>query len=171
VIAPRKVQSFDAECAEWRRLGFFRYVGASGDVLEISSNDKEMGEAAAPLGAFPLLVGRHVLRADDGEILSSLSMAFDAADGELLVVEAGKNLASAGWFRRGLSCNACGRRFTDPVPALFSFNSPRGACETCQGFGRVAGIDPARVVPDPGKSLAERPRRSIRPPTRARTTT
>ncbi len=157
VIAPRKVQSFDAECAEWRRLGFFRYVGASGDVLEISSNDKEMGEAAAPLEAFPLLVGRHVLRADDGEILSSLSMAFDAADGELLVVEAGQDLASAYRFRRGLSCNVCGRRFTDPVPALFSFNSPRGACETCQGFGRVTGIDLARVVPDPRKSLAKRP--------------
>src|SRR5450759_3992045 len=112
VIAPRQVQSFDAECAEWRRLGFFRYVGALGDVLEISSNDKEMGEAAAPLGAFPLLVGRNVLRADDGEILSSLSMAFDAADGELLVVEAGQDLASAYRFRRGLSCKVCGRGFT-----------------------------------------------------------
>ncbi len=43
------------------------------------------------------------------------------------------------------------------MPALFSFNSPRRACETCQGFGRVAGIDESRVIPDPGKSLRERP--------------
>ncbi len=157
VIAPRKVQSFEAESAEWRRLGFFRYVSASGDVLEISSNGKETEKAAAPLAAFPLLVGRHVLAASDPEILSSLSMAFDAGDGELLVLKFGGGLASARRFRRGLVCDVCGRRFTDPVPALFSFNSPRGACETCQGFGRVTGIDAARVIPDPAKSLRERP--------------
>src|SRR5664279_3912019 len=74
VIAPRKVQSFEAESAEWRRQGFFRFVSASGNVLEISSSGKS---------PFPLLIGRHVLRADDGELLSSLSMAFDAGDGEL----------------------------------------------------------------------------------------
>ncbi|HEX7614350.1 MAG TPA: excinuclease ABC subunit UvrA [Thermoanaerobaculia bacterium] len=157
VIAPRRVQAFEAESAEWRRQGFFRYVSASGDVLEISSNEKEMGELAAPGATFPLLVGRHVLSASDPEILSSLSMAFDAAEGELLVVRSGEGLSSARRFFRGLVCDACGRRFTDPVPALFSFNSPRGACETCQGFGRVTGIDPARVVPDPRKPLAERP--------------
>jgi excinuclease ABC subunit A len=44
-----------------------------------------------------------------------------------------------------------------PVPALFSFNSPLGACPTCQGFGRVIGIDRNRVVPDPVLSLRERP--------------
>ena len=166
VIAPRAVNSFEAETAEWRRLGFYRYVSSSGEVLEISSNGKETDVAeasrsaasgSAPWGAFPLLIGRHVLRADDPEVLSSLSMAFDAADGALLVLEAGKDLASARPFRRGLACNACGRAFQDPVPALFSFNSPRGACETCQGFGRVTGIDPARVIPDGKKSLRERP--------------
>ncbi|MEO8585186.1 MAG: excinuclease ABC subunit UvrA [Acidobacteriota bacterium] len=154
VIAPRRVQSFEAESAEWKRLGFFRYVSASGEVLEVSSNGEE-GET----GAFPLLIGRHVLSALDPEVLSSLSMAFEAADGELLVLRSGegRGLSSARRFFRGLVCDVCGRRFTDPVPALFSFNSPRGACETCQGFGRVTGIDPARVVPDARKSLAERP--------------
>jgi excinuclease ABC subunit A len=157
VIAPRKVRSFEAESSEWRRLGFFRTVSASGDVLEISSSGRERGEAAEPLAAFPLLVGRHVLAASDPEILASLSMAFNSSDDEVRVLRAGEPLASALRFRRGLACNVCGRAFTDPVPALFSFNSPRGACETCQGFGRVTGIDPARVIPDPRKSLRERP--------------
>ncbi len=84
-------------------------------------------------------------------------MAFDGGDGELLVLKSGEGLASARRFFRGLVCDVCGRRFTDPVPALFSFNSPRGACETCQGFGRVTGIDAARVIPDARKSLRERP--------------
>jgi excinuclease ABC subunit A len=159
VIAPRNVQSIEAEIGEWRRLGFFRFVSSSGDVLEISSRGREREEDAvtAPGVPFPLLVGRHVLTASDPEILSSLSMAFDAADGELLALRSGDGLSGARRFFRGLVCDACRRLFTDPVPALFSFNSPRGACETCQGFGRVAGIDPARVVPDPRKSLAGRP--------------
>jgi excinuclease ABC subunit A len=154
VIAPRKVTSLAAESAEWRRLGFFRYVSASGDVLEIEEKISPGGRGGNP---FPLLVGRHGLRADDPEILSSLSTAFDAGDGSLLVLKAGEGLPSARTFRRGLSCNACGRAFADPVPALFSFNSPRGACETCQGFGRVVGIDAARVIPDARKSLREHP--------------
>jgi excinuclease ABC subunit A len=155
VIAPRKVVSFEAESAEWRRLGFFRYVGEAGDVREISPNEREReGDASA---AFPLLIGRHVLQGDDPEILSSLSLAFDSSGGTLQVLRAGEPLASARTFRRGLSCNVCGRTFADPVPALFSFNSPRGACETCQGFGRIIGIDAARVVPDGRKTLREGP--------------
>ncbi|MFI5119366.1 MAG: excinuclease ABC subunit UvrA [Thermoanaerobaculia bacterium] len=157
VIAPRKVQSFETESAEWRRLGFYRSVSASGDLLEMSSSGRGPEEAAASPEAFPLLVGRHVLAPSDPEVLSSLSMAFDSSDGEVRVLRYGEPLASARRFFRGLVCDVCGRRFTDPVPALFSFNSPRGACETCQGFGRVTGTDPARVIPDGRKSLRERP--------------
>ena len=46
-------------------------------------------------------------------------------------------------------------RYRDPVPNLFSFNSPLGACETCRGFGRVIDIDLDLVIPDPGKSLSD----------------
>ena len=154
VIAPRAVNSFEAETAEWRRLGFFRHVSASGDVMEISSKGETEVDAS---GRVALLVGRHVLSAGDPELASSLSTAFDAGDGQLLALKSGERLSSGRRFFRGLVCDVCGRRFTDPVPALFSFNSPRGACETCQGFGRVTGIDPARVIPDGRKSLRERP--------------
>jgi excinuclease ABC subunit A len=154
VISPRTVTSFQAESAEWRRLGLFRHVSASGEILEISMKGENAADAS---GRIALLVGRHVLSAGDPELPSSLSLAFDAGDGELLALKSGEGLSSARRFFRGLICDVCGRRFTDPVPALFSFNSPRGACETCQGFGRVTGIDPARVIPDPRKSLRERP--------------
>src|SRR6266702_257679 len=45
--------------------------------------------------------------------------------------------------------------YSEPVPSLFSFNSPLGACETCRGFGRVIGIDYGLVVPDETKTLRE----------------
>ena len=45
-------------------------------------------------------------------------------------------------------------RYADPSPALFSFNNPFGACETCKGFGRTMAIDPELVIPDPRRTLA-----------------
>jgi excinuclease ABC subunit A len=49
----------------------------------------------------------------------------------------------------------CDISYRDPVPNLFSFNSPLGACETCRGFGRTIDIDLDLVIPDPGKSLSD----------------
>jgi excinuclease ABC subunit A len=51
-------------------------------------------------------------------------------------------------FHTDLVCNGCSRAFRDPEPRLFSFSNPLGACPTCQGFGRVTGIDWDRVIPD-----------------------
>ena len=56
-----------------------------------------------------------------------------------------------------LGCTRCGERLSRPVPALFSFNSPLGACPHCQGFGRVIGVDRERVIPDPSRTLEQRP--------------
>ena len=53
-----------------------------------------------------------------------------------------------------LHCADCDLSYRDPVPSLFSFNSPVGACETCRGFGRIIGIDYGLVVPDETKTLA-----------------
>ena len=58
-------------------------------------------------------------------------------------------------FSARLHCPDCDLHYRDPLPNLFSFNSPIGACETCRGFGRTMGIDFDLVVPDADKSLAE----------------
>jgi len=55
---------------------------------------------------------------------------------------------------RGLVCPRCARGFEPPRPALFSYNSPLGACEACRGFGRIIAIDWDKVFPDPKKTLA-----------------
>ena len=63
--------------------------------------------------------------------------------------------ADAAWrFSADLHCADCDLHYADPVPNLFSFNSPIGACETCRGFGRTMGIDYDLVVPDEHKTLA-----------------
>jgi excinuclease ABC subunit A len=69
-----------------------------------------------------------------------------AADGEAL----------APWrFSSDLHCADCDIHYSEPLPSLFSFNSPLGACETCRGFGRVIGIDYGLIVPDETKTLRE----------------
>ncbi len=52
-------------------------------------------------------------------------------------------------------CKYDGTSYDEPEPSLFSFNSPYGACPTCQGFGNTIGVDYGLVVPDPLRSLKE----------------
>src|SRR6266705_2799205 len=64
--------------------------------------------------------------------------------------------ALAPWrFSSDLHCPDCDIHYSEPVPSLFSFNSPLGACETCRGFGRVIGIDYGLIVPDETKTLRD----------------
>jgi excinuclease ABC subunit A len=72
----------------------------------------------------------------------------------------------------GLHCPESDLRYADPQPALFSFNSAFGACETCRGFGRVIGVDWGLVIPDDRKTCATAPssRCRRRPGRTARTT-
>ena len=66
---------------------------------------------------------------------------------------AADTLAAAGHFSRGLHSPSTGRTFRAASPALFSFNSPLGACPKCRGFGRVIEIDYRLAVPDQSLSL------------------
>jgi excinuclease ABC subunit A len=56
-------------------------------------------------------------------------------------------------FSRRLACTWCGVSMPEMTPRAFSFNSPHGACQECQGLGAVYDFDPARVVPDDSLSL------------------
>jgi len=56
-------------------------------------------------------------------------------------------------FSSGLHSPDSDTRYSHPQPAMFSFNSAYGACETCRGFGRVIGVDWGLVIPDHRKTL------------------
>ncbi|HEX9751268.1 MAG TPA: excinuclease ABC subunit UvrA [candidate division Zixibacteria bacterium] len=58
-------------------------------------------------------------------------------------------------FSEEFACPHCGISFEEPTPRLFSFNSPFGACPTCDGLGQKMEIDPDLVVPDPKRSIFE----------------
>ncbi len=92
-----------------------------------------------------------------GRAIEALESALVKGRGRALVypLDADRQPGSPWRFSTDLHCPDCDISYRDPVPNLFSFNSPIGACETCRGFGRVIGIDWSLVVPDPSKSLLE----------------
>ncbi len=58
-------------------------------------------------------------------------------------------------FSEAFACVHCGISFEELAPRLFSFNSPYGACPSCSGLGEKIEIDPWKVIPDRGKSIAD----------------
>ncbi|MEY3609308.1 MAG: UvrABC system protein, partial [Verrucomicrobiota bacterium] len=114
----------------------------------------------APLGnGDQLLVAqdRLALAGDQrARFLEAAEKAYQFGRGELeLLAEERGQLVSAGRFSRGLRSPLTGRVFRAASPALFSFNSPLGACPRCRGFGRILELDPALAIPDHSLSLAQ----------------
>ena len=58
-------------------------------------------------------------------------------------------------FSSKFSCPESGFTIEEIEPRLFSFNSPYGACEECEGIGSNLNVDPKLVVPDENKSLQD----------------
>ena len=89
--------------------------------------------------------------------VEAIENALKAGRGRLTVyrLDAQRSARSPRRFSTTLHCAGCDIEYREPVPSMFSFNSPLGACETCRGFGRTMGIDYGLVVPDESKSLRE----------------
>ncbi|HVY74922.1 MAG TPA: excinuclease ABC subunit UvrA, partial [Puia sp.] len=107
-----------------------------------------------PKGKAYLLVDRIVVKDFDEDDLHRLAdsagTAFYEGEGEMfLEINGEKQLAFSNRFELD------GIRFEEPVPNLFSFNNPFGACPLCEGFGQVLGIDPDLVIPDRRLSVYE----------------
>ncbi len=101
-----------------------------------------------------ILVGVDKLKiseANKERLSDSLESAFKLGRGEIGIEINAQNY----FFSEKLKCHGCGKEFIEATSNLFSFNSPLGACPTCQGFGRVITIDWDLVVPDETLSLQD----------------
>ena len=85
--------------------------------------------------------------------LEALERALDFGKGVVTVVDPNSGEQAA--FSRGWTSPDTGTELKPPVPGLFSFNHPMGACPECRGFGRVIGIDINKAIPDKSLSIAE----------------
>src|SRR5262245_14526580 len=132
------------------RAGFHRLL-RNHDLVGV----EELPDPTGDGDVVEVVVDRVAYRAENRKrIIGSLEQAFEYGKGKLTL-----HFPQDGWrrepFSTHLHCPHCDLSYRDPVPNVFSFNSPLGACETCRGFGRVIDIDMELVIPDPTKSLAE----------------
>ncbi len=111
-----------------------------------------------PKKDFYLVIDRlAVSEQDRGRLVDSVSQAYEMAmkyneqsKGLVTLVSTDNEIRH---FSESLSCSECGETLPAPSPQVFSFNSPVGACDHCNGFGNRLDIDEAKVVPDPNLSL------------------
>ena len=91
-----------------------------------------------------------------GDMQQRLAESFEAAlrlaDGKAIALE--MDTGKEHLFSAKFSCPVCNYSLSEMEPRLFSFNSPVGACPSCDGLGHREFFDPARVVAFPSLSLA-----------------
>ena len=101
-----------------------------------------------------LLIDRFVVKTFDEDdkhrMADSVNTAFYEGEGKLLLeINGDKHQHFSNKFE------ADGIVFEEPVPNLFSFNNPYGACPTCEGFSQILGIDADLIIPDKQLSVYE----------------
>jgi len=114
--------------------------------------------SAASLGAVKVLdVVADRVRMSSAEkvrVMEAIEVAIKRGGGRLDVFVGDDTQNPTQWkYSTGLHCPESDQRYADPQPAMFSFNSAYGACDTCRGFGRVIGVDMGLVIPDQRKTL------------------
>lgn len=101
-----------------------------------------------------ILIDRLVVKQFDEDekhrISDSVNTAFYEGEGEMYLEINGNRL-----LQFSNKFEADGIQFEEPVPNLFSFNNPFGACPTCEGFSQILGIDPDLIIPDKSLSVYE----------------
>ncbi|MEN8160630.1 MAG: excinuclease ABC subunit A, partial [Myxococcota bacterium] len=131
------------------REGYTRLLTTDGPILDVTELTQKALRAVT--GSAELVIDRIAVGPDARARIAEAVAAAFAREGEVRAVTPDGERRH---HRAGFSCEECGRRHPTPEPALFSFNSPLGACEACHGFGRTQALDLERVVPDPERTLA-----------------
>jgi len=97
---------------------------------------------------------------DKSRLVDSLETALKLGKGIVIVncklkIENLKTKSENLVFSEHFACEKCQISLPELEPRLFSFNSPYGACPTCQGLGEKLEVDPKLVTPNPNLSIAE----------------
>ena len=128
-------------------------AGAAG--LAVHRIDDLLADPGILGGLDRVFVAQDRVRVDPAEMprfTEAVETAMHFGRGEVRVFEA-EGFAELGHYSRGLHSPKTGRKFRPASPALFSFNSPLGACPRCRGFGRVIEIDYRLAIPDRSLSI------------------
>ena len=103
-----------------------------------------------------VVVDRLVARPDiRRRVADSIETALQLTEGIAAIAVQTHDGEDVQTFSQSLACTHCGLSFEELQPRNFSFNSPYGACGTCDGLGTRLEVDPELVIPDPELSIQE----------------
>ena len=148
-VARERKGELDALLSQLQALGYvrFRLNGQwyeSNELPALKKNEKH---------DLDVVVDRLRVRVDAKQRLAeSLENALGLAEGRAIVVESDSGTEHL--FNARFACPVCNHAISELEPRLFSFNSPQGACPSCDGLGVQEFFDPERVVSFPSLSLA-----------------
>jgi len=154
VVRGRK-GTYDTLLSDLATQGFAR-ARVDGEVIELTD---KTDLARYEQHTIEVIVDRLVRRAGiERRLTDSLETALKLAEGVAEVEIVSKDGELEGetlTFSQHLACLKCGRSYEELAPRNFSFNSPYGACEKCDGLGTTFEVDPDLIVPNPDLSIAE----------------
>jgi excinuclease ABC subunit A len=133
----------------------FPFLNSQG-YLRVLINSKTLRTDETPPAKIPAALSviqdrLKVLPENTSRLLEALEAAFRLGKGHASVIHPKRSQT----FSTTWTNPKTGNTLRAPTPALFSFNSPLGACPKCRGFGRVIGIDLEKSVPDPTLSIKQ----------------
>ncbi|MCF4102626.1 excinuclease ABC subunit UvrA [Gillisia sp. M10.2A] len=91
------------------------------------------------------------IEANNKRLEESIKTAMYHGDDVLMVLE--QDSGEVRYFSRNLMCPSSGVSYPNPEPNNFSFNSPKGACPTCNGIGTLYQVNNDKLIPDRSKSI------------------
>jgi len=132
-----------------RKMGFVR-VRVDGDMLELVP---KMQADRYKIHDIEIVIDKIVVNADDRyRISSSVQNALTHGKGTISILE--PDTDETHFFSRHLMDPETGIAYDDPAPNTFSFNSPYGACPTCNGLGEIQEITEESIIPDKSLSIS-----------------
>lgn len=154
-LEPAPVSVMERRLQQFQREGFSR-VEIFGKIQRIDDIDLSQvseGEIAASLTLDRIKVPDKWEEDTLSRIADSVQTAFSESDGRCLIRSDNSGEVKSREFSNRFELD--GMLFEEPNEHLFSFNNPVGACPTCEGFGKIIGIDEELVIPDKTLSIYE----------------
>ena len=146
---PASANRPDVEVAAQLRAAGFVRAQVDGELLRL---DDDGAEQRVRAGKDVLIIVDRIdaVETNRGRLADAIATAFSEGEGVALALNNGDRRR----FSEHPACSACGCAAPALTPTLFSFNNPRGACPSCNGFGAVLEYNESLLVPDPRRSLA-----------------
>ena len=129
----------------------FNRVYLNNEITNLSALENNQ----TPLTDGLIVIDRIIIESDNDEnnarYIDSIQLAFQEGKGSCGLLDIDNNTIS--WFNNLFELD--GMTFQEPSIHFFTFNNPFGACKTCEGYGKVLGIDENLVFPNKSLSIYE----------------